>query len=145
MKFAVNAECFILKLTGWFNVVSVSDFLSGSIYSVLNCCIVLRHLVEIEALCICCGGLWISGAVTELVCDAAAVSGSSHTDESRNKSALLPFQSGDAPHTHIQWNLGVRELTACAHNKSSITVPLTNFTSSHKPSIIPDTERARGL
>ncbi len=39
----VNTECFILKSTGCFNVVFVSDFLSRLICSVLNCCVVLRH------------------------------------------------------------------------------------------------------
>ncbi len=54
-------ECFTLKLTRCFNVVSVSDFLPCSICSVLNCCVVLHRLAKIEALCICCGRLWITG------------------------------------------------------------------------------------
>lgn len=33
-----------------------TDFLSFTICSVLNCCVVLRHLAKIEFLCICCGG-----------------------------------------------------------------------------------------
>ncbi len=39
----VNTECFTLKLTGCFHVVSVSDLLLRWICHVLNCCIVLRH------------------------------------------------------------------------------------------------------
>ncbi len=58
----LNTECFILKLTGCFNVVSVPDFLSCLICSVLNCYNVLCHPTKLEALRICCGGLRITGA-----------------------------------------------------------------------------------
>ncbi len=45
----VDTEYFILKLTGCFSDVSVSDFLSRSICSVLNCCVVLCQSAETEA------------------------------------------------------------------------------------------------
>ncbi len=73
-------EGFILKLTRCFNDVSVSDFLSSLICSMLNYCNVFRHPAKTEALRICCGGLWITGAVTKYKRNAAAVSGSSHVD-----------------------------------------------------------------
>ncbi len=60
----INTECFILKLTRCFNV-SVSDYLSRSMGSVLNCCVVLHHLAKIEALRICCRWLGIIRAAME--------------------------------------------------------------------------------
>ncbi len=49
----INTEYFILKLARCFNVVSVSNFLSCTICSVLNCCILFYHPAKIEALRIC--------------------------------------------------------------------------------------------
>ncbi len=54
MTFLFMKSLLFWKLTGCFNVVSVSDFLSCSICSVLNC-IVLRQPAKIEVLCVCCG------------------------------------------------------------------------------------------
>ncbi len=79
-----NTECFILKLTWCFKVVSVSDFLSRrlsrSVCSVLNCCVMLCYLAKTDALRICCWGLRIIGAATESKRNVAAVRGSTHID-----------------------------------------------------------------
>ncbi len=87
-----NKERFILKLTGFFNVVSVSDFLSFLICSVLNCYIVLHHPAKIETLYICCRS---SGSL-KLWQSRNACSCSQWKQTYRNIWAPLPFRSGDA-------------------------------------------------
>ncbi len=62
-----STQGFIFKLTWCFNVVSVSNFLSRSIGSVLNCCFELRYPAKIETLCICCGGQSRDGSNAHLV------------------------------------------------------------------------------
>ncbi len=71
---------FILKTHRMFNFIFVRKFLSHTIYSVLDCHVVLHHLAKTEVLCICCGGLQIARAVTESERNVAAASGGTHFD-----------------------------------------------------------------
>ncbi len=61
---AVNTEVFFFWKS-MFNFVSVPNFLSRTICSVLNCCIVLWDPAKTEVLGICCGGLRITGVGTQ--------------------------------------------------------------------------------
>ncbi len=80
---AVNTKCFILKINLMFYLISVLDFLSWTICTVLNCCVVLQH----SAMRIC-----ISAAVG---------SGSPELQQSRNAAAATAAASGS---THIDLN-----------------------------------------
>lgn len=50
-------QSFVFSINGMLYFVSIPDFLSRTMSSVLNCCVVLWHPASIEALPINCGGL----------------------------------------------------------------------------------------
>ncbi len=96
MTFLFMKSLLFWKLTGCFNVVSVSDFLSCLICSVLNC-IVLRQPAKIEVLCVCCG----CSRSLELRCSRDAAQPQSV--EAHTLTEVKP----EADRTGIWWNWGV--------------------------------------